>query len=136
MGKVPTFVALLAPQRGLKIATLLDVQRKDQHTIENLYKNKLLQKKRVITYADFLNQDEADVEDLFPRAIYLEFVNGEFAGQLKSADQSSRLECQRAAKCPGNREVFGKQALKSGTYSPLSASKMVHRTYRRRMAKI
>ena len=116
-GKVPTFVALLAPQRGLKIATLLDVQRKDQHTIDNLYKNKLLQKKRVITYADFLNQDEADVEDLFPRAIYLEFVNGEFAGQLKAPIKVADLSAKEPRNVRAIEKFLESKPLKSGTYS-------------------
>ena len=69
-GKVPTFVALLAPQKGMNVATLLDIQNSDRQLIEDLYKKKLLAKKQVLTYADFLTQDEADVEDLFERAFY------------------------------------------------------------------
>src|SRR5207247_2088390 len=42
--KVPTFVALLGAQRGLNIATLIDIQRKVHQMIENLYKRKLLEK--------------------------------------------------------------------------------------------
>ena len=40
--KVPTFVALLGAQQKLRIATLIDLQAKDQQRIENLYKQKLL----------------------------------------------------------------------------------------------
>ena len=36
-GRVPTFVALLAPQRGMNIVTLLDIQAKDREQIEGLY---------------------------------------------------------------------------------------------------
>lgn len=42
--KVPTFVALLGAQKGLKVATLIDVQNKDRQKIENLYKSKLLKR--------------------------------------------------------------------------------------------
>jgi len=82
-GKVPAFVALLAPQRGMNIATLLDIQRKDRALIEDLYIKKLLKKKQVLTYADFLDQDEADVEDLFERVFYVDVVNIEYVNELK-----------------------------------------------------
>ena len=49
-GKVPTFVALLAPQKGMNVATLLDIQNSDRALIEDLYKKKLLKKKQVATY--------------------------------------------------------------------------------------
>ena len=70
-GKVPTFVALLAPQKGMNVATLLDIQNSDRGLIEDLYKKKLLNKKQVATYADFVGQKEADVEDMFDRGFYV-----------------------------------------------------------------
>ena len=45
-GKVPTFVALLGAQKGMNLATLLDIQKKDRHQIEDLCKKKLLKKKK------------------------------------------------------------------------------------------
>ena len=90
-GKVPTFVALLGAQKGINIATLLDIQKKDRHQIEDLYKKKLLKKKNVNTYADFLDQDDADVEDLFDRDFYVDLVNREFAKQLASPIDPKKL---------------------------------------------
>lgn len=90
-GKVPTFVALLAPQKGMNIATLLDIQNNDRECIEDLYKRKLLKKKQVLTYADFLKQQEADVEDLFERAFYVELVNKEFEKQLSAPIDATAL---------------------------------------------
>ena len=81
-GKVPTFVALLAPQKGMTLATLLDIQENDRQEIDDLYKKKLLRKKNVLTYADFLAQGSADVEDLFEREFYVDIVNREYAAQL------------------------------------------------------
>lgn len=81
-GKVPTFVALLAPQKGLKLATLIDFQKGDQQEIEGLYKNKLLKKKNVMTYADFVEGEEADVEDMFDRDFYLSLLNSEYEANL------------------------------------------------------
>jgi hypothetical protein len=70
-GKVPAFVALLAPQKGMNVATLLDVQNSDHALIEALYKKRLLKKKQVSTYGDFTGKNEADVEDVFDRDFYV-----------------------------------------------------------------
>lgn len=83
-GKVPAFVALLAPQRGMNVATLLDIQNSDHALIEDLYKKKLLKKKQVTTYGDFAGKSEADVEDMFERDFYVNLVNTEFAKELKT----------------------------------------------------
>ena len=82
--KVPTFAALLGSQKGLTIATLIDLQKKDQQNIDNLYKRKLLQKSHVLTFADFTGTSEADIEDLFDVEFYLKLVNGEYADDLSN----------------------------------------------------
>ena len=81
-GKVPAFVALLVPQRGMNVATLLDFQVSDRAVIESLYKEKILKKKNVLTYAEFVTASEADVEDLFEREFYLGLVNEEFKNEI------------------------------------------------------
>ena len=90
-GKVPTFVALLGSQKGINVATLLDIQNSDKQLIEDLYKKNLLNKKQVSTYADFTGTAEADVEDMFDRSFYLELVNGEYGKQLASRITPSKL---------------------------------------------
>jgi len=90
--KVPTFVALLGAQRGINIATLLDIQKKDLQVIENLYKRKLLDKQNVLTFADFTNTTEADIEDMFDVDFYLQLVNKEFARHLSAAITIPQLE--------------------------------------------
>ena len=84
--KVPTFVALLGAQKNLNIAVLIDYQKKDKQSIENLYKRRLLEKKKVLTYADFVKANEADVEDMFEPEFYLSLVNGEFGTSLTLND--------------------------------------------------
>jgi predicted ATP-dependent endonuclease of OLD family len=81
--KVPTFAALLGGQKKLKIATLIDYQSKDAQTIENLYKKRILKKQNVLTYADFTQTKEADIEDMFGDAFFLELVNAEFSKELE-----------------------------------------------------
>ena len=80
--KVPTFVALLGSQTRMNIATLIDFQEKDRQAIENMWRRKLIQKKQVLTYADFVDAKEADVEDVIGIAFYLELVNSEYAAEL------------------------------------------------------
>ncbi|MET4633384.1 ATP-dependent nuclease [Kaistia defluvii] len=90
-GKVPTFVALLGSQKGVNVATLLDIQNSDKQLIEDLYKKNLLTKKQVSTYADFTGTAEADVEDMFDRSFYIELVNGEYGKQLTSKITLAKL---------------------------------------------
>ncbi|MCQ3812650.1 MAG: AAA family ATPase [Acidimicrobiia bacterium] len=86
--KVSTFVALIGAQSGIKLATLVDYHRKDQQAIENLFKRKLMQKSNVLTFADFVDGDEADVEDMFDPGFYLKLVKKEFGTSIKVADLS------------------------------------------------
>ncbi len=82
--KVPTFVALLGAQKGLKVATLIDIQIKDKQSIENLYKRKLLKKQNVLTFAEFTGAEEADIEDMFDNEFYLKLLNNEYSKELSS----------------------------------------------------
>ena len=90
-GKVPAFVSLLAPQKGINVATLLDIKNEDRQIIEDLYKKKLLKKKQVLTYADFTSKEEADIEDLFDREFYVGLLNAEFERELKKPIDPSDL---------------------------------------------
>ena len=84
--KVPTFVALIGAQTDLNLAVLIDYQKKDSQRIEDLYKRKLLKKKNVFTYADYVQGSEADVEDMFDPKFYLDLVNGAFGSSIALAD--------------------------------------------------
>lgn len=90
--KVPTFVALIGVQKRLNIAVLIDYQKKDKQTIENLYKKKLLQKKKVLTFADFVSASEADIEDMFEPDFYLRLVNEAYSSELSKPIQQSDLD--------------------------------------------
>ena len=84
--KVPTFVALIGAQTNLNVAVFVDFQKKDRQGIENLYKKKLLNKKNVITFAEFVENDEADIEDMFNPNFYLKLVNNAFDSSITLAD--------------------------------------------------
>lgn len=116
-GKVPTFVALLAPQKGMNVATLLDIQNNDKQLIDDLYKKKFLKKKQVLTYADFLDQDEADIEDLFDRDFYVELVNQEYDKQLKKPIDVASLNEKEPRTLRAIESYLEKNPLKSGAFS-------------------
>lgn len=90
--KVPTFVALLHGQKHIRIATLIDFQKKDAQTIEGLYKSRLLQKRDVLTFSDFTNTSEADIEDMFGSKFFLRLFNETFKGEIEKAITETNLK--------------------------------------------
>ncbi len=116
-GKVPTFVALLHSQRNMKVATLLDIKASDRPMIEGLYKKKLLKKKHVMTYADFLDQEEADVEDMFGREFYIRLVNEEFKTQLTKPIKLSSLNKKMPRILQAIESFLNKNQLKQGAFN-------------------
>lgn len=115
-GKVPTFVSLLAPQKGMNVATLLDIQSTERPQIEDLYKKKLLNKKQVSTYADFTGTADADVEDMFDRDFYVELINAEFAKQLKAKIDPGKLNTHEPRILRAVEAWIAANPLKSGTF--------------------
>ena len=83
---VPTFVALMGAQGKLNLALLIDNRKKDEQRIENLYKEKLLTKNKIVTYANFVTPREADVEDMFDPEFYLKLVNSVYGTQIRESD--------------------------------------------------
>jgi hypothetical protein len=88
--QAPIFGALLGLQKHLHVAALLDLQKTNPQIIDNLHKKKLLDKNRVLTYADFVGGREADLEDMFEEDFYLMLVNTEFGTALTSGDLKSQ----------------------------------------------
>ena len=84
--KVPTFVALMGAHTSLRIAVLIDYQKKDKQRIEDLYKRKLLKKNNVFTFADYVGGAEADIEDMFSPEFYLELVNEVYRSSISVDD--------------------------------------------------
>jgi len=112
--KVPTFVALIGAQKGLKVATLIDIQKKDREIIENLYKKKLLKKSHVLTFADFTHTDEADIEDMFDSDFYLKLVNGEFSLDLQKPVMLTELNNNIPRMIVRLEKYFEKQPMNNG----------------------
>lgn len=85
IANVATFVSLLGSQPDLNLVVLVDLQKKDEQDIQNLYKKKLLQKNRVHTFANFTTGSEADIEDVFDPSFYLNLVNSEYKTDLTAS---------------------------------------------------
>lgn len=114
--KVPTFVSLIGSQKGLRIATLIDFQKKDQQKIENLYKKRLLKKNHVLTYADFVGSGEADVEDMFEKDFYLSLVNNEYQRELSKKILVKNLNSKISRITQQLDEYFRNEPLKGGVH--------------------
>lgn len=115
--KVPTFVALLGAQKALNIATLIDFQKTNAQTIENLYKKRLLDKNRVLTFAAFVGAPEADIEDMFERDFYLDLVNAEFKPQLTQSIALTGVNAHHPRFLVSIEEYFRQHPLKHGHFN-------------------
>ena len=112
--KVPTFVALLGSQSRINIATLIDFQEKDRQAIENMWRRKLVKKKQVLTYADFISAKEADVEDILGAGFYLKLVNAEYASALDEPIAVKDLKSKHPRLTVRLEEHFADNPLKTG----------------------
>jgi len=56
-----------------------------------LFKERLLKKANVHTFADFTGTPESDIEDLFGHDFYVEVVNAEFLAQLATPIEMGKL---------------------------------------------
>ena len=86
LSKVSQFVALMGAQTGLNMAALLDFAEESRKAVENLYRRDLMKQSHVLTFADFVEASEADVEDMFPPDFYLQLVNQEFNTSINVED--------------------------------------------------
>ena len=112
--KVPTFVALLGVQTQMNVATLIDFQEKDRQAIENMWRRKLIKKKQVLTYADFVEASEADVEDVIGTEFYLELVNSEYAAALGEPIEEKDLKSKHSRITVRLKEYFVEHPLRKG----------------------
>ena len=86
--------------KGINIAVLSDRAADKKRTIDRIDKSKLMQASHFYTVADFLESDEADIEDILGPQLYAEIVNAcyklsEFnkitLGKLNSTPSEVRL---------------------------------------------
>ena len=83
LDKLATFVALLGSNK-LKLVVLHDRAAAPHQKLEDLIRQKLIERKRVLDYSMFLDPvpAEADIEDLLPEDIYIAAFNRAYAKEL------------------------------------------------------
>jgi hypothetical protein len=84
--KIQPFVALFSGQK-LNVATLSDYAKTDKKKFESLRQNKVLEGERLLNFATILGLQEADIEDVFTPALYVEVINKAF--NLPGANQAN-----------------------------------------------
>ncbi len=86
--KVSSFISLLRGSK-LKIICLLDSPSKSQQQgLDNLIKNKLIKKSGIQYFDEFIEAEEATIEDLFDVDDYLKLFSETFKGKDHAIDSS------------------------------------------------
>lgn len=80
--KIHTFVSLFGGNK-LDVIALSDYAKKDAQKLDALKKAKIMKDGGVLTVANFVPQEEADIEDLFDPALFCDIVNAAY--DLKGA---------------------------------------------------
>ena len=89
IGNVASFVKLFG-SAGLNLAVLVDRHNNERQQIENLSNEGTIDKDRVLTYTDFTENKESDVEDMLTLDFYLELVERTYDISIKKADLPKR----------------------------------------------
>lgn len=76
--KISPFVRLFHGNK-VNLAALSDIGNGDFTKIELLKKSQILKAGRFFTVADFVEQKEADIEDLFERSLFVDILNGAYS---------------------------------------------------------
>ena len=90
LDKVHAFVSLFSGN-NLNIVVLTDIARGDKKKIEKLKRTEILEDNRILNYANFLDQDEADVEDMFGVALFAEIVSNAYGLEGKNLLDEDKL---------------------------------------------
>lgn len=75
--KIQTFVSLFRGNK-LDVVAISDFAKKDRQKLEVLRKSKIIKVGGLLTMADFVDQEEADVEDIFEPELFCAIVNGTY----------------------------------------------------------
>ena len=86
--KLATFATLIGSNE-LNVCVLMDISKKDRQRVENLVKNEYLNSKNIITLNQFVDADEADVEDIFEPKEYLKFVKKAYPDEFKGVSANN-----------------------------------------------
>jgi predicted ATP-dependent endonuclease of OLD family len=102
--KVHAFVSLFVGNK-LHLAVLSDLVREQKNKVEQLKQSALLKAGHVYAVADFCDQEEANIEDLFTPDLFVALVNSAYnlpnpykltPEKLEAADPSTRRKVKKA----------------------------------------
>lgn len=102
--KIQSFVSLFAGN-SLDVVALSDYTKRDKTKLENLRKSEIIKDGGVLSIADFVTQEEADIEDLFDPQLFCAIVNGTYGlkgeqkldpVRLKAADENTERQVKAA----------------------------------------
>lgn len=88
--KIQSFVSLFGGN-NLDVISLSDFTKKDRQKLDTLKKSNMLKEGGVLTIADFVTQEEADVEDLFAPEVFCSIVNAAYGLEDELALDSTKL---------------------------------------------
>lgn len=80
--KLPSFLSLFNANK-MNVATLTDSSKRDNSTLIQLRNAGKLGNSGIIQIGEILGKEEADLEDIFTPAFYLNLINTAYAGALK-----------------------------------------------------
>lgn len=104
LDKIQAFVSLFAGNE-LDVIALCDSSKKDYKKLENIRRSEILKKGGLLTFAEFVNQDEADVEDLFDARLFCDLVNNAYELPVEN-----RLDPEKLATADPNTDRQVKKA--------------------------
>ena len=104
--KIRSFVSLFSGN-NLNVAVLTDFAKRDRTKLENLRASEILQADKIITFADFLNQQEADVEDVFDAKLFSKILNAAY----DIPDAKKITAAKLGAETSTERQVYQAEAL-------------------------
>jgi predicted ATP-dependent endonuclease of OLD family len=118
LDKIQAFVSLFAGN-DLDVIALSDFSRKDRNKLEALRRSQVLKSGGLLTIADFVDQDEADIEDLIDPALFCTIVNTAYelpedhaldTTKLSAANENTERQVKKAEAffnvLPNKRPVF------------------------------
>jgi hypothetical protein len=102
--KIQSFVSLFAGN-SLDVVALSDYTKKDKNKLEALKKSEIIKAGGVLSIADFVTQEEADIEDLFDPELFCQIVNATYdlkggheldPAKLLAADPNTERQVKKA----------------------------------------
>lgn len=120
--KIRPFVSMFAGN-ALHVAVLSDQATGDKRKVEEMKRSQVLQAEHFYTMADFLDRQEADIEDIFEPELFATILNGTYG-----LDGENQLNADKLKKAAQGTERLVKQAQAAFAVMPLEVPEFDHFT--------